>query len=253
MGKYNIILITQARISSSRLPKKVIKIISGTTLLGLHLSRIKKSKKADKIIVATTYEKDVSEIIKIAEKYEIECFQGSTNDVLDRFYNAALLYNADYIVRVTSDCPLLDHELIDEVIDFAISSKVDYCSNSIEECFPDGQDVEVFTFNSLKKAWLNAKLLSEREHVTPFILNNSNLKGGLLFTAMSYKCKVNYSDVRLTVDESQDFNCVETLVHDLGVDLSWITYANYIINNRDKFKNQSIQRNEGYKKSINLD
>jgi spore coat polysaccharide biosynthesis protein SpsF len=250
--KNSILLITQARISSSRLPGKVTKEISGTTLLGLHLSRIKKSKNISKIIVATTFEQNVESIIQIAEKLGIECFQGSTNDVLDRFYKAAMIYNPDYIVRVTSDCPLLDSELIDNVVNFALNSKMDYCSNSIIESFPDGQDVEVFTFESLKQAWLQAKLLSDREHVTPFILNNSNLRGNSLFSAINYNSKYNYSNVRMTVDEAEDFNCINTLVNDLGIELSWIDYANYILKNSAKFNNQKIIRNEGYTKTIDL-
>ena len=139
-----VLIVTQARIGSSRLPNKVLMKIGSDTILGLHLKRLAKCKNAYKVVVATTKEDNVSKIITIAKNLNIDVFQGSTNDVLDRYYNAANQYLPDYVVRVTSDCPLIDPELIDEVINMAISKKVDYCSNVISEDFPDGQDVEVF-------------------------------------------------------------------------------------------------------------
>ena len=99
----------------------------------------------------------------------MHCFRGDEDDVLDRFYQGAKIHNPDYVVRLTSDCPLIDPVLIDEIIEAAISSDVDYCSNTLIESYPDGQDIEVFTFSALKKAWKESVLKSEREHVTPYM------------------------------------------------------------------------------------
>ena len=172
-----VLLITQARIGSTRFPGKVTKMIGNTTLLGLHLQRVKESKKVTDWIVATTYENGVEQIIDIANNAGVKVYQGELNDVLDRFYQAALPYQPDYVVRVTSDCPLVDAHLIDEVIDLTIRNEADYGANILKEEFPDGQDVEVFTFKALEKAWNEAKLSSEREHVTPYIRIITSLKG----------------------------------------------------------------------------
>ena len=170
----NTIIITQARTNSSRLPGKVLKQINGQELLKIHVDRISLSKEANKIIVATTVGAIDDNIERLCNSWNILVFRGSENDVLDRFYKAAKPHNPEWIVRVTSDCPLLDPKLIDAVIKTAKENQVDYCANILIENFPDGQDVEVFRFESLQTAWKNAKLSSEREHVTPYIRENSN-------------------------------------------------------------------------------
>lgn len=253
MEKLKILLITQARIGSTRFPNKVTQTLAHTTLLGLHLERIKKAKLVTKFVVATTEEKGVESIIDIANRLNVEVYQGNLNDVLDRFYKAALNYKPDYVVRVTSDCPLLDPILIDDVISATVASNADYGSNVFVEEFPDGQDVEVFKFSALEYAWKNAKLPSEREHVTPYIRQNSNLKGGDLFKGVHYPSEKNYNHIRMTVDEPKDLEAISKLVSILGTEESWQNYTNYIINNIDQFGNQDIVRNEGYLKSIKND
>ena len=118
--------------------------------MSIHLQRLKEAQYVNKIIVATTKEEGVENIIKIAKQYNVKYSQGSTQDVLSRFYYAALNEQPEYIVRVTSDCPLLDPKLVDEVIKFTIENQLDYGSNMMIQNYPDGQDVEVFTFNALK-------------------------------------------------------------------------------------------------------
>jgi len=172
------------------------------------------------------------------------------NNVLDRFYKAALPHMPDYVVRVTSDCPLLDAELIDSVITFTVKEKADYGANVMVEEYPDGQDIEVFSFKALEQAWKEAKLRSDREHVTPFIRNNSNLKGGRFFKAVHYKCNSNYNHIRMTVDEPKDLDAIKLLVSKLGTRASWQEYTQYIINNSKEFDNQDILRNEGYLHSL---
>lgn len=245
-----VLAITQARVGSSRLPAKVLLKIGQRTLLDIHLQRLKKSQRIDQLVVATTHEKGSEEICQVAEKGGVEWFQGDLNDVLDRFYQASLIHNADYIVRVTSDCPLLDAELVDKVIDLAISGDYDYCSNGLIQNYPDGQDVEVFKMEALKMAWDNAKEKYEREHVTPYLWNNCDFNGGTLFRAANLPATSNYNAIRMTVDEPVDFDLVKHLIEELGVEKSWMDYTQYILNHPDEIKNKDIIRNEGYLKSI---
>lgn len=247
------ILITQARTGSSRLPGKVLKEIGGKSLLQIHLNRLEKCKNVSEIIVATTINEEDSIIYDKAIEWGFMASIGSESDVLDRFYQAVKDKNADWIVRVTSDCPLIDAKLVDKVISFAQVNDVDYCSNGFIESFPDGQDVEVFKFSALETAWKNAKLLSEREHVTPYIRNNSDYKEGKIFTAINYPCESDFSKIRMTVDEASDFELIEILIKNLGVEKSWIEYTNFIIENNLTKVNDKIIRNEGLLKSLKND
>lgn len=245
----NITIITQARTGSTRLPNKVLKKINDETLLEIHLKRISQSTKATNIIVATTVKKEDDLIENEAKRLQLNFSRGSEDDVLDRFYQAVKNEKPNYVVRVTSDCPLLDPELVDKVIDFTIKNKVDYCTNCATETFPDGQDIEVFTFSALETAWKNAKLLSEREHVTPYIRNNKQ------FTKIDYPSPFpQYKDVRLTVDEPNDFEVITKVIHELGTDKKWNEYAQlYIENEAIHSLNSSTIRNEGYLKSLQKD
>jgi spore coat polysaccharide biosynthesis protein SpsF len=249
----NTIIITQARTGSSRLPGKVLKQINGQELLKIHVDRISLSKEADKIIVATTTEDIDNQIENLCNSWNISVSRGSESDVLDRFYQAAKPYNPEWIVRVTSDCPLLDPKLIDAVIQSAKEKQVDYCANILIENFPDGQDVEVFSFESLQTAWRNAQLSSEREHVTPYIRTNCDFNNGNIFKAINYPCIKDYSKIRMTVDEQKDFDLIEKLIHDLGTNKSWEEYTNYIIDKELYLINGDITRNEGYYKSLKND
>ena len=189
-------------------------------------------------------------IVNIAESKGISTFQGSLNDVLDRFYQAALLHKPTHVVRVTSDCPLIDHELIDSVVMEAINEGYDYFANILVEDFPDGQDVEVFTFKALEKAWNEATTNTEREHVTPYIRNNSSFKGGSVFKSADYSAPENYNHVRMTVDEAIDLEVMQWLVNELGTDKDWLTYTKYMLANQKRLANAQIQRNHGYIKSL---
>lgn len=161
----------------------------------------------------------------------------------------------NWIVRITADCPLMDPVLVDQIIEVTQKSNADYGANTLEETFPDGQDVEVFTFDALKKAWERARLKSEREHVTPFIRNNSDFiqKDNYLFKVLNYSNDKNYSHIRITVDEANDFDLVAKLIQDLGEMKTWKEYTDYIIDNKLNKINAGILRNEGYKKSPQRD
>ncbi len=247
------VLITQARTGSTRLPGKVLMEVNRTTLLKIHLDRLRKSKNVDKIIVATTDCPEDNIIEKLATEWGYEVFRGSENDVLDRFYQAVKNINPLWVVRVTSDCPLIDPLLVDKVIEFTQANNKDYGSNVIDETFPDGQDVEVFKFTALETAWESAKKESEREHVTPYIRNNSNRKGENIFSSISYKNKIDYSKIRITVDELNDFELINKVITELGINKSWLEYTEYIIKNKLVEINGNITRNEGYLKSLKND
>lgn len=249
-----VVAITQARIGSSRLPGKVLLEIGGRSLLEIHLQRIAAAKTIDRLIVATTQEPGIEPALRIAEKTGAEYFQGSTNDVLDRFYQAVKNIRPEYVVRLTADCPLIDPQLIDKVVRYTLEHQLDYCSNTLEENYPDGQDVEVFRFSALEKAWQEAVLPSDREHVTPFIRKNSDYLGGTSFKAANFNDGVQLGGLRMTVDEQRDLDVIAALVTQLGTGASMEAYAELLLHNPAiRAINSEIKRNEGYQKSLDND
>ena len=246
-----ILAITQARYGSTRLPGKVLRKVNGQTLLEIHLRRILKSKRIDGIVVATTHETQSNEIIGIAEKMKVGHFQGSTENVLERFYNAAKPSNPDYVVRLTSDCPLIDASVIDQVIEKCLEEQLDYCSNTLDPTFPDGIDVEVFTYEALEWAFKDAVLASEREHVTPFIWKRSTFFGEKLFSSANLYHSEDLSSFRITLDTAQDFEVISSLIEMKGVDSKWMEYIDVLKNNKElNAINSTIPRNEGFQKSM---
>jgi len=249
-----ILAITQARIGSTRLPGKILKNINGETLLEIHLNRVLKSKLISKLKLATTIEPDAEKIVSIAKKLDIEVHKGSVNNVLDRFYQTALPEKPDWVVRLTSDCPLIDPSIIDKVIQHAMDNNLDYVSNVLKPTYPDGLDTEVFKFSALEKAFKEAKLTSELEHVTPYIWKNSSFKGGTIFSSDCVMNDIDYCDIRLTVDTLEDFLVIEKLVKLLGSGKPWMEYVRVLEQHPEIQKlNVKIKRNEGYEKSLNKD
>tara|TARA_Y100000294_G_C8485286_1_gene308470 strand:- start:74 stop:880 length:807 start_codon:yes stop_codon:yes gene_type:complete len=203
MVNENITCIIQARLSSSRLPGKILMHGYDKPLLLHLLERIKKSKFIKKIIIATTYEKIDKPIKDICKKNKIEYFSGHPTDVLSRYYNCAKKNKIKNILRITSDCPLIDYKIIDEVIKKFFSSDFDYVSNIHPASAPDGFDVEIFKFSALKKAFFKAKKKHEREHVTPYIWDNEYKfkKANVLF----HPKKKLHDRYRLTLDYLDDY------------------------------------------------
>jgi spore coat polysaccharide biosynthesis protein SpsF len=233
----SIALITQVRYHSKRLPGKVLKEVNGKTLLSFHLENAKRATKVDDFIVATTEEPESNLIKKEAFNYGWIAYQGSTNDVLGRFYKSVEHIEPKYVVRITSDCPLIQPALIDSLIQMTIDNDADYSRLSIE--FPDGVDVEVFTFDLLKGAHELATNPFEREHVTPWIRAKAKRPIELKPFTNQYK------NIRITVDEFADFECLITLVNKFGYKDHWYNYCQFISDNGQLFANQSIIRNEG--------
>lgn len=247
---FRTIIITQARNGSTRLPGKVLLKINNQELLSIHVERLKLSKLANHVVVATTLDAQDDLIENLCQKTAVDCFRGSANDVLDRYYHCAEAFNPEWVVRVTSDCPLIDPVLVDAVIACAQANDADYCSNTLLEHFPDGQDIEVFKFATLKQAWKSARLPSEREHVTPYIRTNSTHQGGNLFTSVNFPCIANYNKVRMTVDHAVDFELIKLLIEKLGTEQNWLTYVEYIIVHDLLGINGNIIRNQGYLKTL---
>lgn len=205
------VVIIQARMGSTRLPGKVLKTIKGHSLLELQQMRIRGAKLVDKIVIATTANKEDDAIEAFCKEKGIDCSRGSDWDVLDRYYQAAKKYNPENVIRVTSDCPLHHHSVIDFVIGEYLTSGKDYFSNSNHEpdFLEDGFDVEVFKFSALETAWKEAKLLSEREHVTPYIKNSGKFSCGWKKSNPDYQYK-------LSVDSENDFKMAEAIFNSFG-------------------------------------
>ena len=204
--KMKVLAIIQARYNSTRFPGKVVKKINNKTVLEILIKRLSRSKYISKIIVACTNDQKDQIIKSICKKLSVNYFVGSENDVLDRFYKAAKKYKGANIVRITADCPLIDPKIVDDVISNFFLKNVDYASNVNPPTFPDGLDVEVFKFRALKEAYTKATQSIEREHVTPFIINNKKFK------KFNLKNSIDYSSLRLTLDEKEDFILIEKIL-----------------------------------------
>ena len=210
--------IVQARMGSSRFPGKVLKTLpGGLSLIGFLLARLSKSTALDKIVLATTDREIDTPLAEHVKKLGYEVFRGSENDVLDRYYQAALSHSSEQVVRITGDCPLIDPAVVTEVVEALASQGTDYASNILPPSFPDGLDVEAFTFSSLQRAWLEAKAQPEREHVTPYLHNPSRFKIANVQNA------TDESSGRWTVDDPADYDVVRGVVAHFGgrADFSW--------------------------------
>src|SRR5690348_2363069 len=164
--------ILQARMSSSRLPGKVLEPVLGRPMILRQIERIRDARRIDRLVVATSTDASDEPLIQVCRAEGIECARGSLVDVLDRFYQVGRKFAPAHVIRLTGDCPLTDPEMLDAVIAFHVDNGFDYSSNALEPTFPDGLDVEVMRFECLEQAWREARLPSEREHVTPYLYNH---------------------------------------------------------------------------------
>ena len=205
----NAIAIVQARMGSTRLPGKVLKKIKDKTILDYVIERLKFCNEIEDIVLATTTDKKDDVLEKYALSKGISYFRGSEEDVLSRYYKAAKNYKADIIVRITSDCPLIDPEIVDEIIKKHIENKADYTANIIERTYPRGLDTEVFNFDVLEETYKNADERTQRAHVTPYIKEHPD-KFKLQNIAAHKKIK--RPDIRITVDTKEDFELIEKII-----------------------------------------
>ncbi|QWD37519.1 aminotransferase class III-fold pyridoxal phosphate-dependent enzyme [Polynucleobacter paneuropaeus] len=237
-----VVAIIQARMGSTRLPNKVMKLIGGKPMIEILLSRLSKSTEIDQIIVATSVDPRNKPLIDHVEKLGYQCFVGSESDVLDRYFQAAKASDADIVVRVTGDCPVIDPGLVDECIQKFRRLKVDYLSNTMPPTYPDGLDTEIFSFSVLEAAAQKAMKSFDREHVTPYIRDCS------IFTKAAVQCDEDLSGLRWTVDEPADLEVVRNIYNFLGSDIyfSWQSILQLQKNQPELFiKNLEFTRNEG--------
>ncbi len=210
-----IVTIIQARMGSTRLPGKVFLPLAGKPLLLRMYERVSNSQFAGEIVIAITEEESDNELYKLCQKNNIKVFRGNTFDLLDRHYQASRKYNADAVVKIPSDCPLIDPEIIDKVIQYYISNneKFDFVSNLHPPSYPDGNDVEIMKFVTIENAWINAKKDFEREHTTPYIWENPDkfrLGNVLWETGLDYSMTH-----RFTIDYKEDYDFIKRVYDEL--------------------------------------
>jgi glutamate-1-semialdehyde 2,1-aminomutase len=237
-----VLAIVQARMGSIRLPNKVMKPINGIPLIELLLSRLAKAKEVDQIIVATSIHERNLPLVTHVQKLGYLCEQGSENDVLDRYLQAAKAHQSDVIVRITGDCPVVDPELVDEVIRGFKAANVDYFSNIDPPTYPDGLDIEVFTVKALEKASIETTDPFDREHVTPYLRKLGKYKTEAMYHSEDL------SFLRWTVDELADFEVIEKVFKHFHpkIDFTWGDILALQKQAPEIFNtNQYIVRNEG--------
>ena len=237
-----VVAIVQARMGSTRLPNKVMKKICDIPMIELLLSRLALSKELDQIVVATSTNKINLPLVNHVEKLGYFCDQGSEDDVLSRYIESAQKYSASIIVRITGDCPLVDYGLVDEAIQKFKLADVDYLSNNNPPTYPDGLDIEVFSFKALKKANNEAISLFDREHVTPYLREKNKFKSSVI------KNFENLSSLRWTVDEEIDFYVIDKIFNHFypRIDFTWEEVLKLQSEQKELFSsNLHIKRNEG--------
>jgi spore coat polysaccharide biosynthesis protein SpsF len=247
----NIGCIIQARLGSKRLQKKVLRLLDEkNTVLDYVLNQTQSSKLLKKIIIATTILDEDIEIVDFAKKHNVDYFQGSSDDVLDRYYKCAKKFSLSKIVRITSDCPLIDPQIIDDAITIFESNLYDYVGNTHPLTFPVGIAVEVFTFNALENAWQNAKLPSEREHVTPYLLNPIKK-----FRTFNIKNTKDLSFIRITLDRINDLKFIKFIISKIKKrPILMNDVLNFVTEYPESLKiNSNISPIEGYLKSLEKD
>ncbi len=215
MPEIKILTVVQARISSTRLPGKVMLPILDKPLLLRMLERVKRAKLTSHLVVATSTDQKDDTIEKLCGENNIDCFRGSLSDLLDRHYKAALKYNADAVAKIPSDCPLIDPNVIDRVFSYYLehADKFDYVSNLHPATYPDGNDVEIMSFNALKKAWEESSKNFEREHTTPYIWENPEF---FRIGNVEWETGKDLSTTeRWTIDYEEDYLFIKTVYEEL--------------------------------------
>lgn len=239
-------MIIQARMTSRRLPGKVLMPIMGRPMLSLQVERLRRCKLIDAMIVATSQDASDTPIADLCRDESIMFFRGDLHDVLDRYYSAAKRIGASHVVRVTADCPIIDPEIVDEVVSFYFEGDYDFVSNALVPTFPDGLDVSVFKFEMLEEAWNKATAPADREHVTPYMKNQIHAcKIG------NYTSGKDYSHLRWTVDEAVDMVFVRKIfehLYPVKKNFSMKDVTRLLeVNPHLVTLNAGLRRNEGYK------
>ena len=237
---------------STRLKNKMVSPIMGKPLLAHVIKRVKEAKTIDSVIVATTVNPADKTIIRIASKCGVASFMGSEEDVLDRYYRAAKEFRVSTIIRVTGDCPLIDPHLIDIIVRRYLEGDCDYVTNTMPLTYPDGLDASAFSFKTLERAWREATLASEREHVTAYIRKNPDI-----FKIVNIASPVNLSHLRWSVDEERDLEFIRQVYAYLYKEepMFYTEDVLHLLSEHPELLkiNQGIPTNEGYAKSLKED
>ena len=242
--------IIQARMGSSRLPgKALMKSDSGKPLLYYVTNQLRYCSKVKNLVIATTTNQEDDEIEKFANNNSINVFRGKEKDVLDRYFQCAKKHSFSTIVRITADCPLIDPQIVDKVIEQFFSENCDFATNTLTRTFPIGTDVEVFSFSALNKAWENAQLPSEREHVTPYFHNKENFK------IINVENDKNISNLRLTVDRIEDVELIKQILNNISINPIHLENTLELFLRKPELIeiNKHINHNEGFNKSLEED
>jgi glutamate-1-semialdehyde 2,1-aminomutase len=236
------VAIVQARMDSKRFPNKALQLVCGVPLIGLLLERLARARSIDKIVLATSTSTSNQPLVAYASRAGVDVYEGSEEDVLDRYYQAALRSDADIVVRITGDCPLVDPGLVDATVQLLIDSGADYVSNTDPLSYPDGLDIEAFRFAALERAWGEAADPHQREHVTPFIIDEQHFRKA----ALQYQ--EDHSRERWTVDEPADLDVIRNVFEYFGPrrDFSWLEVLQLCEARPELFAaNRHIDRDEG--------
>ncbi|AFS80019.1 acylneuraminate cytidylyltransferase [Candidatus Nitrosopumilus koreensis AR1] len=244
--------IIQARMGSTRLPGKVLMNLDNEhNLLHFILKQIGYSKSIDEIIIATTTLPEDKQIVSFCKQMNVKYFCGSINDVLSRYFECAKNFSLDIVVRITSDCPLIDPNIIDSLIKIFVDNEYDYVSTHLPRTFPQGSaDIEVFSFETLKHVHEKALKPSEREHVTPFIYNNPDK-----FSIYNYEHETDFSKLKWSVDKKNDLHFVQEIVKRINERPILTADILDVLKKEPELKkiNKDHILNEGYKKSLEED
>jgi glutamate-1-semialdehyde 2,1-aminomutase len=237
-----ILAIVQARMGSSRLPGKVLKEANGKSLIEILLHRLSSSKKIDKILLATGENRENDILARVVEILGYEVFRGNEEDVLDRYYQAASVHHPETVVRITGDCPLIDSTIVDKAVSKFVDKRVQYLNNFTPPTYPDGMDVEVFSYQTLERAWKDVITPEEKEHVTLSMRKRDDIKKEFLVN------EDDWGNVRLTVDELADFQVISGVIGYFWPNLDFSLQDIMILKKQNPelfLPNRTIARNEG--------
>lgn len=252
MKKSKVFSIIQARKGSTRLPSKVLLDLAGKTTLEHVIHRTRQSRLSSGIVVATTVNREDLPIVKLCAELGMSVYCGCEEDPLERYYQAARLFGADHVVRIKSDCPLIDPEIIDEAIDLHLSSGADYTGNTIKRSYPIGQDVEILSSATLVEVWRSARLHSEREHVTIYIPKHPDR-----FHIRHIEYREDLSSKRWTMDNPEDYELIRSIfeaIYPENPDFRMGDVLDFLSRNPDLERlNAHIPMDAGVKKSMQAD
>ncbi len=249
MTSCNVLCVLQARMSSTRLPGKVLMDLGGQPMLLFMIRRLARSSLIDQLVVATSMAPSDDALVEVLDAAGVKVFRGPLDDVLGRFAGAAATYAPQVVVRVTGDCPLIDPDLVDRVIAPVLDGQCDYASNTSPPTYPDGLDCEAFSYALLTEAAKEARLGSEREHVTPYMRNSANAR------LINVASPIDLSSLRWTVDYEDDLHRMRELVAGASNPLNCdrFDFLRVVEGSAKLFSQAEHARNEGYLISTQAD